>query len=1208
MNLFALKDPMKHFCEDAVTSASNSNMSCVLTAIIHFYLLYVMLLWISVYLVNLHLKIVWHINFFVDKYVYLQIVWVLPVAMLLPVAFDKKSQFIAVGKECYPRGPLMDPMTPAPECVGLKKDVVRKGFCSAKRAHTPTIESSQTGKVQDVEEHRRHQRVDFITQLKENWRTLALSLTFSLVTLFSLTYFFQFYQLSGGISAKQPWVQEWYSCLLLNNGREACQYIASREAPNLAMDAAALERTDKELELTKPSPNNNSDTGADGPLVLHALNVAQSLLDVAQVKRAVDVLKETTDTVTVNIEALCLARSRPAILTNPNARMHTSSHPSYPTQLSTNRSQGIEDAPLFWRTLNMLWLRAIASPAQLPDVHMSNHEWDWIEACIMDWCRILEWYGLVDFESGQGANSFKPPRCLLDISLGRRLRKPIELSTVKITNHTSIVTKDYGKGMSDQNLSGKEVQKPDGSATRLEDFRLMCKLGEGTFSEVLKVKHKRTGQISAMKRFRKHFNSFEEIEGLREIQALRRLNPHPHIVDLEDVIFEPRNGVLSLNFELMDCNLYELISRKNLLMTESKAKMYMHQICKGLEYIHGKGIFHRDIKPENILVKDFNIKIADFGSCRGIHSKQPYTEYIATRWYRPPECLLCDGIYTFKMDIWSAGCVLYEVISKAPLFPGANELDQIHRIHNIMGTPSPKLLKQMLGNRASSPKFQFTPKEGTGIKTLLPYVSQECLDIIHALLIYNPDDRISAKEALKHAFFKDINSLKATNSISQDSLQAVGKLSTSAKPSASTKAEPPGNSEAAVSSTYMKTKDIKEEHPPSLAPEKTVSVSNLVTVAESSESIDTEDKPATTNHQHRPKGKEIEPQQHHQSDTDATSHHQKPPEPEHVHLPAIGAAHTLVHTTSTQKPHPDTEKHVKHADPDPPLKQHTKTKSEQPSEHSDLFIGGHQPDAMHSQTQPHAATNQKHSIPSESTHLPHITHPHINPQHQAQIQKQFQLQQNPAKVQHLQPLTQSLLAHQQQMASDESIHQNQQSKLRSESETSNASATLKEANIPIRRRGGNEKKAAEAVLARARRIQQVGTDIKRNPMLGHKLGRLHVNNVVGTNETRSENSAMFGVVGKIAPNNNTKFPVLSFAPPPSNSYNSMPVNAQSNLPPLLHQYDSETKTKHKIAQGHLAKDSVMLPSLTDKSLLKLGVVPAGVENTAAPNLPSLKRK
>ncbi|TPX53562.1 hypothetical protein CcCBS67573_g09689 [Chytriomyces confervae] len=156
--------------------------------------------------------------------------------------------------------------------------------------------------------------------------------------------------------------------------------------------------------------------------------------------------------------------------------------------------------------------------------------------------------------------------------------------------------------------------------------------------------------------------------------------------------------------------------------------------------------------------------------------------------------------------------------------------------------------------------------------------------------------------------------------------------------------------------------------------------------------------------------------------------------------------------------------------------------------------------------------------------------------------------------------------------------------------------------------GGNEKKAAEAVLARARRIQQAGNaDIKRNPIVGHKLGQLHVNNVVGTNEMRSENVAMFGVVGKIAPNNNTKFPVHSFAPPPSNSYNNaISSNAQSNLPPLHHQYDTETKSKHKLVQGHFPNDSIMLPSLTDKSLLKFCVVPAaGVKNNVVPNLPLL---
>ncbi|KAJ3291687.1 hypothetical protein HK104_005877, partial [Borealophlyctis nickersoniae] len=284
----------------------------------------------------------------------------------------------------------------------------------------------------------------------------------------------------------------------------------------------------------------------------------------------------------------------------------------------------------------------------------------------------------------------------------------------------------------------------------------MCKLGEGTFSEVLKVKHKKSGKVFAMKRFRKHFNSHEEVENLREIQALRRLNPHPHVVDLEEVIFDPKHGILSLNFELMDCNLYELVSRKHASITEAKAKAYFHQICKALEYMHGKGIFHRDIKPENILIKDQTVKLADFGSCRGTHSKPPYTEYIATRWYRSPECLLCDGLYNYKMDMWGAGCVLYEIVSRVPLFPGTNEVDQLFRIHCVVGTPSGKVLKHMLGSKASSLKYNFPYKEGTGIRPLIPHASAECVDLINQLLAYDPDERITSREALRHPFFRDV--------------------------------------------------------------------------------------------------------------------------------------------------------------------------------------------------------------------------------------------------------------------------------------------------------------------------------------------------------------------------------------------------------------------------------------------------------------------
>jgi len=181
----------------------------------------------------------------------------------------------------------------------------------------------------------------------------------------------------------------------------------------------------------------------------------------------------------------------------------------------------------------------------------------------------------------------------------------------------------------------------------------------------------------------------------------------------------------------------------------------MYQLFKGILQMHKKGIFHRDIKPENILLTGDLVKLADLGSCRGTQGQHPYTEYISTRWYRAPECLMTDGYYDSKMDIWGAGCVMFEILTLVPLFPGKNELDMIHRIHNIIGTPPQQLLDKFKSH-ASHMEFNFPQKTGTGIDKLLPHVSLDCLDLLKQMLAYDPEKRITAEQVLQHDYFKDL--------------------------------------------------------------------------------------------------------------------------------------------------------------------------------------------------------------------------------------------------------------------------------------------------------------------------------------------------------------------------------------------------------------------------------------------------------------------
>ncbi|XP_052275642.1 MAPK/MAK/MRK overlapping kinase-like isoform X5 [Dreissena polymorpha] len=320
------------------------------------------------------------------------------------------------------------------------------------------------------------------------------------------------------------------------------------------------------------------------------------------------------------------------------------------------------------------------------------------------------------------------------------------------------------KGADNENVTDDTEPVPDTKSStekRRKDilygkgeYRILGKKGEGTFSEVLKCQNIKDGSYWACKKMKQTYDSLEQVNNLREIQAMRRLANHGNILELEEVIFDKKSGTLVLICELMDMNIYELIRGKRHYLPERKVKNYMYQLCKSVEHMHRNGIFHRDVKPENILIREDLLKLADFGSCRSIYSKQPYTEYISTRWYRAPECLLTDGYYTYKMDMWSVGCVFFEIISLHPLFPGSNEVDQIAKIHDIMGTPEPNILNKLKKSRGMN--FNFPPKKGSGIERLLPHASTDAIDLIYKLCTYDPDDRMTAKQALRHPYFKEL--------------------------------------------------------------------------------------------------------------------------------------------------------------------------------------------------------------------------------------------------------------------------------------------------------------------------------------------------------------------------------------------------------------------------------------------------------------------
>lgn len=286
-------------------------------------------------------------------------------------------------------------------------------------------------------------------------------------------------------------------------------------------------------------------------------------------------------------------------------------------------------------------------------------------------------------------------------------------------------------------------------------YRRESKLGEGTYGVVYKAIDTKNGETVALKKMK-----FDQEEDgippatLREMSILRSIS-HTNIVSLKDVIIQP--GSLILIQEYLDCNLRQLLLKVKNPLDLSLIQSYSFQLLCGIFVLHTHRIIHRDIKPENLLLdKNGFLKICDFGLSR--YFTLPLRQYspdVVSEWYRAPELLFGSKSYELSIDVWSAGCIIAEMIRGAPLFQGDSDLDQIHQIFQVLGTPNEDSMPNYADLQKDFPGIAQYPR--ADLREILKTDDEFLIDLVSKILQYDPMKRLTAQDALKHPFFDTIS-------------------------------------------------------------------------------------------------------------------------------------------------------------------------------------------------------------------------------------------------------------------------------------------------------------------------------------------------------------------------------------------------------------------------------------------------------------------